>query len=482
MRVQKLHYWFSIQNWKCAFPSCLASWLIVSLATSAWANATNIVIAQAPENARRIVFQLTPLQNNPNSRQNGSQPLEEVAPPNNAIARDFTNKESFTFQFFALKNNTRYFVTMSQDTKFKSLSREDSSSSLWYGRAYRQAPETSSKPELLREGCLRMGNDVLFPVEVELPGIGATKLTSTRLDVGFSFNGMQNGKPMLYARSQGLGVQLGGFQVLPEGKLSITLTVPEELVPGPQTPVSLRFDPLSPGFPERVAASAAGDFLTLGTARFIVSEIASDFSTATVAVLAGNLDQIAKDQTEMVSTLPPFSQIELLTRASITRETLLERAKTASGIVIIFGDIGGVSRNNGPMGAANILLPLPPTDIATQLQVDPKRKPVVVFVTRQLTGEFLYQDLRNKTPDFLVLTDYSDPLKTALRSSQYPGGYYSSNYGIQDVTLRQLFNLPERLNIAAFDRNGKVAYVKSDATKDFLVSLAEARDALKAAK
>jgi hypothetical protein len=106
----------------------------------------------------------------------------------------------------------------------------------------------------------------------------------------------------------------------------------------------------------------------------------------------------------------------------------------------------------------------------------------VVFVTRQIGLDYLYGELRNKTPEYLVLTDYADPLRTTFRPPQpNPGGWYGPSYpGAREPSLRQLFNLPERtLSIAAFDGAGKVVYVKADAAAEFLPSISEARGALK---
>jgi hypothetical protein len=125
-------------------------------------------------------------------------------------------------------------------------------------------------------------------------------------------------------------------------------------------------------------------------------------------------------------------------------------------------------------------LPLPVGDVVEQLELEMDPKPVIVFVTRQIGLEFLYGDLRNKTPSYVVLSDFADPMRTAFRAPQpYHGGWYGPPYGSREPSLRQAFNLPEgKLSIAAFDSSGKVVYVDADATDDFLASVAEARHAM----
>lgn len=86
------------------------------------------------------------------------------------------------------------------------------------------------------------------------------------------------------------------------------------------------------------------------------------------------------------------------------------------------------------------------------------------------------------TPDYLLLADFTDPLRTSFRLPQtYPGGWYGPPPQAGDeASLRQLFNLPaDTVSIAAFDRSGNVVYVNAEAGGSaFLASLAEARSAL----
>jgi hypothetical protein len=233
------------------------------------------------------------------------------------------------------------------------------------------------------------------------------------------------------------------------------------------------------------------DLLTLGAARFIVTAVAPDFSSATLALVSGSLEQTLKQQLEVGSRMPPFSQVDLITRKAVTREELLARARTTAGVVFLFGDLasaGGHGRMGpppyGPYGRAeNTVLPLPCGDVAEQLGIELNPKPLVVLVSRQIGIDFLYDELRNKTPDYVVLTDFADPLRTGFRLPQnMPGGgwYGPPSYpGGDEPSLRQLFNLPgNTVSVAVFDRQGKVLYVKADAGRAFLPTLAEARSAL----
>ena len=400
-----------------------------------------------------------------------------------AIARFYAAKEFAAFEIAALPNGTRYLAVLNEDKTLKFLNRNESP--MCYARVYKVTSGNDPKAELLREGFQTPCNDVTWPVELELPGIGATQVKNLRTELGYSFNGYQNGKPQVYS-GRGAGMQVMGSQVAQEGKLTMTLNVPEELTATSETQVALRFEPLTPGLPERMASGKASDFLTLGAARFVLTEIAADFSSATVAVVAGSLEQTLKQQLQMGAQMPLFSQIELVTRKICTREEVLARARNAGGVVFVFGDLAPLGNRfgpgyGGPFGGAGVsVLPIPPADVVEQLGLERKSRPVVVFVTRQIGIDFLYQDLRNKTPDYLVLTDYTDVLRTSFRMPAGPGNpYYGSPYPPgAESSLRQLFNLPEKLAIAAFDPTGRVVYVKADAGADFLPSIAEARAAL----
>ncbi len=444
---------------------------------------------QAPPGAQLVTFSLA-VSESASPRPSGylvqrsNQAAEESASVPASIAQGYEGKEFSAFQIAELPNGTRYLAVLNEDKNLKFLNRSDFP--MCYARIYKITRGGDAKPELLREGYQSQGNDVTVPVEIELPGIGSTKLKTLHTELGYSFQGFQNGKPQVYV-GRGAGIQVAGSQVLQQGKLTLNVTVPDEMTVSPDTQVTLRFAPLQPGLPERTASGKVTDFLTLGTARFVVTELASDFASATLAIVAGSLEETLKQQLQLGAELPPFSQVELVSRRTCTREQLLERARNAGGVVFIFGDLASTGGRSGPPyyppsygGPATSVLPMPAGEIVEQLELERKSKPVVVFVTRQISIEFLYQELRNKTPDYLVLTDYADPLRTSFRLPQGPGGYYGPSYpgAANEPSLRQLFNLPERLAIAAFDRSGKVIYVKADAGSEFLRSIAEARTAL----
>ncbi len=447
-----------------------------------------VAFLQAPEGAQLVKFSLA-VSESAGSRQPGylmqrsSQAVEPITTVPSSIAQTYAGKSFSAFEIATLPNGTHYLAVLNEDKSLKFLNRSDAP--MCYARVYKVTGGGDSKPELLREGYQSQGNDVTVPVEMELPGIGATKVKTLRTEVGYSFHGFQNGEPQVYT-GRGAGMQVAGSQVVQEGKLTLSVAVPEEMAVTPDTQVTLRFAPLKPGLPERTASGKLTDYLTLGAARFVVTEVAPDFSAATLAVVAGSLEQTLKQQLQLGAQMPPFSQVELVTRKACTREELLERAKNAGGVVFVFGDLAPTGGRYGQPyapsfgGMASSVLPMPAAEVVEQLGLERKLKPVVVFVTRQISIEFLYQDLRNKTPDYLILTDYTDPLRTNFRVPQTPGGYFGPSYpgGGQESSLRQLFNLPERLGIAAFDRTGKVVYVKADAGSEFLPSLAEARAAL----
>ncbi|HET7625919.1 MAG TPA: hypothetical protein VFM25_11715 [Verrucomicrobiae bacterium] len=338
----------------------------------------------------------------------------------------------------------------------------------------------------MREGLQSFGGDLTIPVDLPLPGIGTTRLKNIHGSIGYSINGSQNGKPEVYSgRSPTL--QVAGSNVSDEGKLTLTATVPDELAVTPDVQLTLRFEPLDPSLPERTASGKITDLLTLGTARFAVTSLAPDFSSATLAVVSGSLKQTLQQQLKAGAEMPPFSQMNLLTRQTITREDLLTGAKNSAGIVFIFGDLQSETGQSFPgyppsFRGPGSVLPLPPSAVVEQVCVGLKSKVVVVLVTRQISLGFLYGDLRNQTPDYLILSDFIDPLQTAFQLPQSRSrGWSGPSFpiGRDQPSLRQLFNLPEQtLSIVAFNRMGKVLYVKADAGNTFLTSLAEARSAL----
>ena len=483
---ERLRVTFFSKPWLSLVPATLLL-AGASAATTAAVAATSGIFPHPPEGARMVTIRLAASER-ANVRQGylmqrSPQALEEIASPPAAIAQAYAGKEFSAYEIARLPDGTRFLAVLNDDKTLKFLNRNESP--VWYARIYKLPPGADAKPELLREGLQASGGDVTVPVEIELPGIGATKLKSFRAEVGYSLSGSQYGKPQIYG-GRGAALTVSGSQIMQDGKLTMTVNIPDDLTVTPDTEATLRFEPLSPGLPDRSGSGKVSDFLTLGAARFVVTDLAPDFSSATVAVVAGSLEQTLKQQLQMGAEMPPFSQLELVTRKTVTRDDVLALTKKAGGVIFIFGDLPAPGPRSGPYmssPAGSGGLPLPAAEIAEQLAPKPDSKPLLVFVTRQISIEFLYQDLRNKTPDYLVLTDFTDPLRTTFRVPQNPGYWGGSPYPMShEPSLRQLFNLPDRIALAAFDSNGKVTYVKSDAAAQFLPSLAEARASLKGSK
>jgi hypothetical protein len=443
---------------------------------------------QAPKDAEQVSIRLAVLESSVQRPQGylaerSPQPLEEVASVPPSIAAEYAGKEFYAYQFAALPDGTHYLVVLNEDKSIKFLNRVEPNM-WWYARIYRAPGESGAKPELLREGLQSPGNDVTFPIELPLPGLGTTRVTRLRTEVGYNISGNLNGKPQVFS-GRGPALQVTGAQIYQGGKLTLTVTAPTLFTLTPDTQVSLQFQPLQPGLPEHAAFGKITDFLTLGAARFVITDLAPDFSSATLALVEGSLERTLKQQLEIGSRMPPFSQVDLATRHSVTREEVLTKARSASGVVFVFGDLAPAGGRFGarmlppPGRGQTTALPLPPGEVVEQLGVELRPKPLVVLVTRQIGLDFLYEDLRNKTPDYVLLTDFADPLQTTFRPPQSnPGGWYGPQYPVrsEEPSLRQLFNLPtQTLSIVVFDQQGKVLYVKADAGSAFLPSLVEAR-------
>jgi hypothetical protein len=461
---------------------------------SAGSRAAAVTMLQPPEGAKVFSMSLAVGETPSGGRSHGylaqrsSEPLEELASVPPAIAQAYAGKEFSVYQIGALANRTRYLVALNEDSGVKFLNQHESP--MWYARIYRLHGEGDPNPVLLREGFQSMSGDVTIPAELESPGIGATKVKSMRTEVGYSINGTQNGKPQVYS-GRGTALQVAGSQQTHDGKLTLAVTVPEELTVTPDTQVFLRFEPVAPGLPERTASGKITDFLTLGSARFAVTALAPDFSSASVAIVAGSLEQTLKQELRLGTQMPSFAQVDLVSRRTLAREDVLARARKGTGVVFVFGDLPSSGGRFGnpyeppyrPGGS--ITLPLRPEETAEQLGTQLEPKPLLVVVARQISMNYLYEDLRNKTPEYLVLSDFVDPLRMTFRVPQTnPGGWYGPSFpGGQDPSLRQLFNLPvSTISVAAFDSQGKVLYVKADAGSSFLPTLAEARASLAGGK
>jgi hypothetical protein len=159
-----------------------------------------IGFADVPSDARVVTIPLAVSEENP------GQPgyLMQRAPDNLAamselpasISDQYARKEFSAFEFAALADGTRYIVVLNENKEIKFLNRTEPG--FWYARVYRIPPD-GGKAELLKEGLQTPGNDVTVPVELELPGIGATKLKKVRAEVGYSLNTFPGNTPQVTA-------------------------------------------------------------------------------------------------------------------------------------------------------------------------------------------------------------------------------------------------------------------------------------------
>src|SRR5512133_2426501 len=304
---------------------------------------------KAPEGARTISITLNAVESGGRPQgylgQRSPEPAAEMASLPAAIAESYKGKDFVAYEISKLPDGTRYFVVLNEDKSIKFLNRNEAT--MWYARVYRVGVGAEEKAEIVREGFQSSGNDVLVPVEMELPGIGATKLKKVRTEVGYSFSGVNNGKPQSYT-GRGAGLQVSGSQVEKEGKLTMTVSVPEEMTVTGDTQVTLRFEPLTPGLPERAASGKLTDLLTLGSARFGVTSMAPDFSQATLAIVAGSLEETLKQQLQLGVQMPPFSQVDLVSRKSVTREGVLGKSRDGAPLFFVFGDFPAPRSQFGP--------------------------------------------------------------------------------------------------------------------------------------
>lgn len=452
-----------------------------------------IELAKVPEGAKRLTIPLTvsdpDAQGFSNRRYIGMQPNEILQPLDSvpqALSNAYTAGKNFAFEFATLPDGTRFIVLLGKFDSMKNLTRNQFE--IWHARIYKFSQGDNSEPELLREGFQTPGGEVTFPLTVPIPDIGTNHVDTAQLEVGYSINGTPNNEPMVYSR-RNLALTLSGTQITEEGQLTVTAAVPETFKVSPETSLTLSFHPLEPGLPDHIASGTARDLITLGSARIAVVSMASDFSSVTLAVVAGSLKETFQESVAVGADMPPFSQVDLVNRRTVTREDVLATARTNSGVVFIFGDLAPAGgRYNSRYVPPNVnrdsaTLPLPVSEIAGQLAISTDPPPLLVIVTRQIGIDFLYGDLRNKTPDYLLITDYVDPLQTSFQLTQ-PGSppfYRPRDSNPQEPSLRQVFDLPDKaLPIVAVDNSGKVVYVRVDAQNTFLASLAEARAAIAA--
>lgn len=351
-------------------------------------------------------------------------------------------------------------------------------------------PAAPRELETVTSGILMPGQHTEIPFRVPLSvPVGSNALREFGGALGFSLNPHSDGR---YAGNSSFRTRLSvsGAAFLERAKIEVKMNTVAEIPPGREQQVSVSLEPLDPHVPARQASGKLSDTLTLGGMRLAVEEVAADLSAIRFAVVHGDVEQTIVRQEEAVSALPALAQVELFDRRMLSSSDLLSSAAESGWLVLVFGEFRQ-EETGGERGMV-IVRPGQPTSVLSMapqavLQIlvqgtGTGRPPATAFVVRGIDLSLLYSDYLNGRPDFLVLSDYADPMRVQFRSpTPYGGGYYPPGpHSASRSTLRQILGLPDdRVSVVLFDAAGKAHYVKPDAGENLQGALLEAVEAMK---
>lgn len=436
-------------------------------------DATPIAIQGVPASATRIKITLAPEGNSAGpqgyyrygqvtSYRERQSMLDKIPAEVSSLLK---NKDAFVFQLGEFPGGTTYYAAVSPDNSVNRLDRD--ASQLWY---IQMICASEGKAEVVKEG-VAMNSDVRVPVRVTLPKVGVNPFTFDS-SIGLQISGSSNGRPTVQA-TRGVAPVLQGSHVLEVGKLNVSVTLDDESNYTTASTITLNFSPFKVGLPDRSASGKPTDILTLGGARLAATEMAADFSSITLAVLDGSLEEDAAQQLALGAEMPNFSQIDLLARKPVTRADVLEQAREeGTATVFVFGDFRVDPRNYMPPQQTTGYLPVGADQITSLLLAEVPQKPAVYFVVREISMEDYFGKYAADELPYHLVADYTDPLRTTFRMPPSPyggyGGFSGGNpSGDASMTLRQLFNLPEgTCSLVAFDASGKVIHVMASLSGD----------------
>ena len=323
------------------------------------------------------------------------------------------------------------------------------------------------KTETIREGFIIPGREMEIPLVIPSEQIGIPSKRTAKGSLKIYIHNDNSSAYRGQVRTTINGV-LSGSTAIPQAFLNASIRCGNTLELKDRN-LSLSLKPFDN---QMVLADFNGkisDAIKLGAGDLVVEKIASDGSELVLAHLSGELVQEVKKEQILVigQPFPAFTRVELVKRQLLTLEDLTKQAGDAGYIVLIFGNLKAPF--NMPPGY--------PRPQMSSLDLDEKiicdilrkncNKPIIVgFVCQQLSLSNLYENWLGRDPDFLVFSDFSNPLNVQFTSGgmeRYMHGPMP-NPNEKGETLRgQLRFDVSKTAAVLIDASGKLVYLNTDA-------------------
>lgn len=334
----------------------------------------------------------------------------------------------------------------------------------------------NKKPEIVKEGLCFLNNNFGIPLEIspsqaavpsEVPVKGQLEITIYLNDSVYTGR----------CRTT-LNGSLSGSATAQKTFLNATITCGNSLNLKTRN-LALSLKPFSD---QSVPASCNGvisDVLMLGSAKIVVEKIASDSSQLVLALLDGTLEQPLLPTQKIVMAevgkpFPAFARVELVKRHLLTLDNLKKEAGDGGYVVLIFADF---KRESSPyFGGRPYIrnLSLDEKMISDMLKKDCEKPIILAFVCQQVSISDIYEKWLGRDLDFLVLSDFSNPLFTLGSTGMPPGMMMMRNSPQTEETLRGSLKFDnEKIITVLIDGSGNTVYLNTDAGKELAGSLVQ---------
>lgn len=379
--------------------------------------------------------------------------------------------KGFTNKFLiGISGKERYLLYVRPETKLPWLGSRERKS--YYVQGWRISQKLSEREKLFEGLVVGEGDTRLFVPRSPSKGTNIPPYTlafvlhlsrtggegnQIRAMVGWASTLRVNGSASVGDSNISVSFDLMSEKVLPqEAKWTAVVSRPQvEQAPSPIVPLNANVE-------------SAGMLLAM-------EALATDLSGTTIAVLRSTKVEPPAEMKEP----PDFARVDLLRRATITRDKLLSAAQESAGIIFVVAQSVGLQYPPGYMPGGGSLS-MDEQAIVDRLCEGEKQPPLVCFVTRQVSAAILFEKYVDKTPSFYLLCDPSEASAVSVTTASGGGYYYTPYPGSSPVGYlsRKLGLTGNEVAVLAFDRQGKLVLKRTAGQGTLPDVLYEARQAL----
>jgi len=338
--------------------------------------------------------------------------------------------------------------------------------------------EQNRKPEIFKEGYMMLGREIEIPFQI--CGNQMNLPVSGPVSGAFMINIYNSDRTLLRGDFRThIDGQLSGSALTEGAALNVSITSNDSLKLEDRN-VNLNIKPFDKNIQSSSASSKITDIFDIRGAKLAVEKVTSDCSQLVLAVLHGDLNQSSEQLNKLIlnKPVPNFARVELVQRKLVTLKDLKAQAGTEGHIVMLFGEFKenlppGMMPGRMPSYMPMSELALDETAVSKILRQDIVKPLVIVFVCQSLQFGDLYEKWLDRNPEFLIISDFGNPMNTRFQIP-FRGGpmpYYNERT-ITKETLREFFGIAEnKVAVLLINGQGDLLYMNKDAGQQFSETL-----------